>query len=409
MLSAKQASPRLTMVRNNRIKIRYLSAEDAYWLDIAGRLLELFRGAQGLSRGELQEELTSILGDSAAHAVHQGLVKLLEDRCDFEMDAGFSPTEVRAAIFQTAAELRQQDAFDRERVFAQVGEAFQIPPDQVEQSMFADLKTEQRLIRFRDCTPTYLLHRYNEALAQAVILKAVRVEVNLPEESPARYRQLFRAIKFHRLICDIHERETGGYRLELDGPLSLFSATQKYGLQMALFLPHLLQCRTFDLRALVRWGPQRKEKVFLLDSSEGLQSHLPDYGSWTPPDLLMFVEQFAKSGRGWTLDTEPGIVALGKGVWVPDFQLHPPNRPQPVYLEVLGFWRKTAVLKHLERLKEAAPGPYILAVSEQLHTDASLPEDLEQSIYQFKRTPLVEEVIRRAEALLASQPSLFAR
>ena len=35
-----------------------------------------------------------------------------------------------------------------------------------------------------------------------------------------------------------------GYTLQIDGPLSLFSATNKYGLQMALFLPSLLACAT---------------------------------------------------------------------------------------------------------------------------------------------------------------------
>ena len=83
-------------------------------------------------------------------------------------------------------------------------------------------------------------------------------------ETPARFRQLFRAVKFHRLICTIHETPGNRYTLTLDGPLSLFSSTQKYGLQLALFLPALLHCKAFDLRANVRWGAERKEKQFAL-------------------------------------------------------------------------------------------------------------------------------------------------
>ena len=36
---------------------------------------------------------------------------------------------------------------------------------------------------------------------------------------------------------------------------SLFSATTKYGMQVALFLPALLACSDFRLEAELRWGP----------------------------------------------------------------------------------------------------------------------------------------------------------
>ena len=46
-----------------------------------------------------------------------------------------------------------------------------------------------------------------------------------------------------------------GYTFTIDGPLSLFTATNKYGLQIALFLPALLHCHDFRLDAELRWGP----------------------------------------------------------------------------------------------------------------------------------------------------------
>ena len=44
----------------------------------------------------------------------------------------------------------------------------------------------------------------------------------------------------------------------------------------------------------MRWGAQKKEKNFVLTSSDGLASHLPDLASYTPPELQMFVELFRK-------------------------------------------------------------------------------------------------------------------
>src|SRR5207302_2987038 len=111
---------------------------------------------------------------------------------------------------------------------------------------------------------------------------------------PQRYRQLLRQIKFHRLICEMKKTGPDSYALHLDGPLSLFSATQKYGLQLALFLPTVLLCRDFELRAELRWGPERKSKTFLLTSKDGLVSHAPDTGTYVPPEVAMFVELFRK-------------------------------------------------------------------------------------------------------------------
>ena len=105
------------------------------------------------------------------------------------------------------------------------------------------------MLTFDDITPEHLLNRYNVALAQAILLRCTAMEVRVWGETPARFRQLFRAVKFHRLICTIHEPAGNSYTLKLDGPLSLFSSTQKYGLQLALFLPTLLHCKAFDLKA----------------------------------------------------------------------------------------------------------------------------------------------------------------
>ena len=60
---------------------------------------------------------------------------------------------------------------------------------------------------------------------------------------------VLRLVKFYRLLCEVETVAEGVYKLRLDGPLSLFLSTQKYGLQLALFLPAILLCKDFDLQA----------------------------------------------------------------------------------------------------------------------------------------------------------------
>jgi predicted nuclease of restriction endonuclease-like RecB superfamily len=288
--------------------------------------------------------------------------------------------------------------FDRTAVLNEVAAPLGLTPEQVETGLFADLKSEQRLSRFKDTTPERLLQRYNVALAQAVVLRATKVEVTVRGEPPQRYRQLLRAIKFHRLVCEVRRLEDG-IELHLDGPLSLFSATQKYGLQLALFLPALLPCRDFDLRADLLWGPQRRPKHFALTPADGLTSHLPDYGMYVPPELAMFVELFRKKVADWSIAEEADVLPLGDGYWVPDFRLVHEPTGEVVYLEVLGFWRRSGAERHLQRLREHVRQPFLLAVSDQLRVDDAELEGLPAEVYRFRQMPLPDEIARLAESL----------
>jgi predicted nuclease of restriction endonuclease-like RecB superfamily len=237
------------------------------------------------------------------------------------------------------------------------------------------------------------------ALAQAVLLKSTGITIHIRNEPPQRYRQLLRAIKFHRLIAEIEKGDADSFRLHLDGPLSLFSATQKYGLQLALFLPVVLQCRDFELEAKLRWGTERKEKVFRLTPRDGLVSHLPETGMYVPPELAMFAELFRKKIADWELLEETEVLPLGDGFWVPDFRLVHKKTQKTIYLEVLGFWRKSSAEKHLERLRKHAKAPFILAVSDQLHIDDAELADVPAGVHRFRQMPLPDEIARLAEKI----------
>ncbi len=408
MLTGKMVRVRYS---RDRILPCYLRSADPVWLEVAERLREIFRAMQGRTRGELEEELKETFGDDPAQLVHQGLAKLLEDRCEFEVVSGHPPERLREAVFLAAARhrhaaegrapVKDRPAFNRDAVLAEVATALDLTPDVVDHGLFADLKSEQRLVKFKDLTAERLLQRYNVALAQAVLLRSTQVRVQVRSESHQRFRQLFRLIKFHRLVCEIEPTIPGSYSLRLDGPLSLFSATQKYGLQLALFLPAVLRCRDFDLRAELRWGPQRQPRHFLLSHKDGLVSHAPDTGTYVPPELAMFTELFRRRIPDWDISEETDLFPLGDHFWVPDFRLRHRPTGKTVYLEVLGFWRRASAEKHLERLRRHAPEPFLLAVSEQLRIDEADLEGLPVGIHRFRQMPLPDEVARLAAEVLA--------
>lgn len=403
MLTGKQV--RVRYVRD-RVLPCYLDASEAVWHDMAERLVEVFRGLPNRTRGELEVELDEAFGETTTQLIHQGLAKLLEDRCEFEVQSDQPPDQLREAVFRAGTAHRQTlpvgKTFDRAAVLTVVAGELGVTVEQIEHGLFADLRSEQRLVKFKDISAEHLLQRYNVALAQSVLLRSTGVQVVIRHEPPQRYRQLLRLVKFHRLVCDFEPHAGEAYLLRLDGPLSLFSATQKYGLQLALFLPALLQCKDFELKAELRWGTQRKPKTFLLSSKDGLVSHYADTGTYVPPELAMFVELFRKRVTDWDISEESDLLPLGSGFWVPDYRLLHKATRRVVYLDVLGFWRRSSVEKHLQRLRDHATAPFVLAVSEQLKVEEAL-EGLSAGVYRFRQMPLVDEVVKLAEQLLTTR------
>jgi predicted nuclease of restriction endonuclease-like RecB superfamily len=410
MLTGKMVSVRYA---RDRILPRYLDVNDPSWREVAERLLGLFHGQEGQTRGELEEDQVELFGDDPSQIVHQGLAKLLEDRCEFEVVSGHPPEAIRAAVFRAAARQRLAPAgaepsadrrFDRDSVLREAASELEVSPETVEQGLFADLKSEQRLVRFKDISAEHLLQRYNVALAQAVLYRCTRMHVTIRNEPPTRYRQLLRRVKFHRLICEMAQIGEKSWRLHLDGPLSLFSATQKYGLQLALFFPAVLLCRDFEMRAELLWGAQRKPKVFQASPSDGLVSHYPDTGTYVPPELGLFVELFRKRVGDWEILEETEVFPLGSaGFWVPDFRLVHRESGRRVLFEVLGFWRKASAEQHLMRLRQHVKEPFLLAVSDQLHIEEAELEGLPAEIHRFRNMPLPDEVARLAGEVLGNR------
>jgi predicted nuclease of restriction endonuclease-like RecB superfamily len=205
-------------------------------------------------------------------------------------------------------------------------------------------------------------------------------------------------------MCEVHQGGKEGVELILDGPLSLFSATQKYGLQLALFLPVVLLCRDFDVVAELRWGAKRMEKRFVITAADRLVSHVAETGMYLPPEMKMFVDLFRKKITDWQISDEADVFPLGDGFWVPDFRLTHVLTGKPIFLEVLGFWRRASAEKHLERLRKHCAQQFLLAVSDQLKVDDAELEGLPAGIHRFKQMPLPDEIARLADELVQGGP-----
>lgn len=391
----------VSRIKRGRVCPFFQSRDDEELQARAAFIIKSFEDGAGQRRGELRETLDGFLKGSTSIKVDRGLVKLCMDRCDFAMAAPLSPVEIRALVFEKAFAARAAGAFDRAAVLTEAAAELELADAAaVEEGLYADLKDNERLESFDSLSPVELIDRYNLGLAQAVLFRAVSLTITIQEDGP-RTRRLFRALKFFRLLHRVF-REDEGYRIEVDGPMSLFSLSQQYGLRMASFLPTLALGQDWSMEAELRWGPKKTPRRFVLDGRDGLRSHRADTGVFIPDEIKDFAVSWPKDAD-WLIHTDADIIDLGgQGVLIPDFRFTHKRAKREVAMDILGYWNRGSLKRRLALLREHGPDNLILALSRSLCIDKdgkSKEElgDLPGEIYLFRSLPLQREILKRLE------------
>jgi uncharacterized protein len=370
-------------------------------LPVAASVIEAFAASVGKARSELDELLAGVPKPARDRVAVLGLVKLCEDRCETTAPESLEPATVRRELFlRAAAAWRSPAGFERAAVMREASEALGVGPEQVELALFADLADAQVVRSFERLSPEELLDRYDLALAQSVLLRAVRVEVDLDGEDPAAMRAIFRAARFHGLVHTVSELETGGQRLVVDGPFSLFDSVQRYGLKLAIFLPHVLACPRFTLRAEILHGAKRERLELRLEPEDGIApGRLP--ATSTRPELGTMVEAFEALGSEWKVSRSEQVIARpGEPVIIPDLVFDSSRTKTRVHLEAFGFWSRKAVWQRIEQIRAGLPERMLLVASKKLRVSEELLEESEASeLYVYGTAISAREVLARLRAI----------
>jgi predicted nuclease of restriction endonuclease-like RecB superfamily len=371
------------------------------YLDAAQALLEECQAAveQQLTRGELGKRIDErIVGDRVDHKLLKGLAKVASQRAEFDTRAPLPPTELRDRLFEAGPVRRRPDASGAPtapEVMASLADELGCTPLEIERGMFADLKENQVVLSVDVPSPAWLLHRYNLALIQGLLLHARQVTITLGTPEPKRLRQLFRHIKFQQLMYRIQPAGQAVV-ITLDGPASLFGLSTRYGMSLANFFPALpLQPGPWTMTAELNY--RRRNRPMTLTHTDGLVSHLPDTGTWRSREEQWLEEQWAKLDTDWIL--EPGAEVLnlgGEGVVVPDLTFRRGSRV--AHLEVVGVWRKAYLEGRLALLAKHGHPNLILAVNRKLLGDkGAAPEDLGAAVIPFTSAITAKKVLKLVE------------
>ena len=363
----------------------------------------------GKTRGELVAAFGDVVVEESLQRALRGASKLILDQCDFAERDDIDPPALRDALYRRAAIARVDAnvAFDKDVVIAEVAAAAGLDVAAFVAALYADLD-EARLVdatALRTSTGEQLLKVWERAEQQALLLRASKVVIEV-DARPAELRALLRTMKLFQLLFEVEPVDgvEGGARLIVDGPMSLFSSSLRYGMKLAMLLPKVLACRSYKLSAdvvLKKGGTAARFSIV----GKHLGEDAADDGDLSPTVKALLDDlpgKLAGALLGAKVEVSSDVLAVpGVGACVPDLVITAKRGKKKVYVEVLGFWSRDAVFKRIELVKAAgARVPVLFCVSERLRVSEEALHSEHGALLTFKGTLSAKKVAERLSELV---------
>ena len=270
----------------------------------------------------------------------------------------------------------------------------------------------QQLLRVPEWSPELLTDLYDTSRLQAVLLRSLEVRVTYAAISPPHLRDLFRQLKFRRLLHRSERLADGRLKLTIDGPYSLFDAVTKYGLQMALLVPALRAAGDFELSADLHWGHGRAKTSFRYSHRAG-KNEPSDVERAEPPssgseDIERLTTDLGQLLSRFEVEPASALIDLpGVGLCLPDLTFTDRGNPScRVHFELLGYWSRDSVWKRVEMVEAGLPEPVVFGVNQRLRVSEEVLEaDASGALYVFRGQPNAKTLLLRVEQLLTQAQS----
>lgn len=392
--------------RKGALKPTWVKSNDSDVLELAADIIGAYEAMLDARRVEVEEALTALIQPGRAGLLGRGLAKLVDDRATWDTKSAAPPVKVREAVFAAAARCHpvvpnpwSEQQTSRDEVLGEVAAELGLSVTEVEESLYADLRQEQRLLGLREITPERLIERYNLALPQALLLRARELQLEVAGATPGQLRQLFRHLKFFQLMHRARRGHDGSWSLVIDGPASVVLQTQRYGMQLANLLGTLPLLPRWSMVAAVEWGKDRRPGELHLDQRSPLRSPWRSTGTWQSAEEKLLLERLKEPVRGWRLERASEIIPLAHSdVLVPDLVLIHDKTGRRAWVEIVGFWRKAWLEARHRALLDHGPKNLVLCVSRRLATakDAAGLDGMQ--VVEFAEVISVPRLIAAAEA-----------
>jgi predicted nuclease of restriction endonuclease-like RecB superfamily len=404
--------------QKDKLKPSFIDTEDWRQLKLAEQLLAVYANGASLTRSEIDEQASMVVNGNRDLKLAKGLNKLCQDRSEFSKPGDFEYHELRRDLFLASAKLLTTETFEdyHDYQMAVYRKTAQME-DFVQGGFYNDLPRNEELSKFKNLSPLELLQRYNCSLVQSLLLHSSKIVIELEDPDAQKLRRLFKYLKFFRLLADIHCIKYSGrgknknplkLRLTVDGPISLFENTSKYGLQLACFFAALPDMDKWKMSSEVKFN----NRLCQLDVNQksGLVSHYRNFTSYVPEEIKIFHNQFKEKQKVWQIKGQTPFIDMGGGEIVfPDLSFQN-EEGKTVHLELFHRWHMGQLIKRLEQGAMDKVENLIIGVDRSLITKGGLKETLEANEwfssrgFLFRDFPGVSTVLKTLKKVSSKAP-----
>ncbi len=439
-------------IENGHIVPQFVEPTDAALLALAEQLIAVFEDSPGKPRNAVLAESKEVI-DAAPGipVVKRGLEKLLLDRTEFDTAPNEELIAFREKLFKEASRLLSGEAFEDDAVYRrrveEIARVESAPtgPEELRAKLYADLPSCQPVLAFKTLSPVRLLHRYNCAQVQGLLLHCNTLTLRLADSMTAELRQLFKYLRFHQLLSTIQKESgtgtsrtgsgesrtgdgtsrtggfcgdasrTGGlsykkeenlYRITVDGPLNLFYKTKRYGMNLANFFVAVLHQPEWELMAEIQLRHQPSYQL-RLDASCGIEPISQQFLAYIPEDIQLFQTMLHNKTDAWRVTPGSHFLPLvGDFYCFPDYALVHQSGVEAA-IELFHPWHQGHLIARLNTLAEhPVTTNLILGVSTELSKQPMISAALDASAYfsafgfTFRSVPTMGALLPILESLI---------
>jgi uncharacterized protein len=410
--------------------------DSGYEFHLAAKLIEEFEESwkNNERNGVLTDRVTILEDQYGDYKLVRGFYTLLQRRCifaskksraiqtrdsraKFAIDSLISqnlpgsghqsidPFNIRRELFEESSKRGfALTDFEKREIMDAVASKLGIDRATMVDDMWSDLEDNLIIEHFFKITPKDLIGWYNLSLIQTLLFNCTQLEFSVSGGS--NWKRVLRDLKRLGLMYHLEQRQqlsreqketypvdqaqqVANYLsavkddvitlCSVNGPLSIFKLTDRYGTSIAKLLPSIISAGRWFVRAwIVRKNLASGKRIYefeLSDSRSPLLQREPvrervkissvnqefirgntDITSTTYYDSKVeenFAKRFTQSVNGWSLTREPDPIILSNGkALIPDFMFE--RYGKKIYLEIVGFWTKEYLEKKLEKIRDVS-------------------------------------------------------
>ncbi|MBE6391153.1 MAG: DUF790 family protein [Lentisphaerae bacterium] len=377
----------LCKINSGRVKPQWISPEEPLLQQIAADITGVYRNGADfqLTANAIKELADNIISASELPKVSAGLNKLLWDRCDFHLTEDTDYTALRRELFQHSA--------------AALAAGKLPPPPPENTDIYGDLPGFEKLLKIELPKPEELLKLYNLAQAQALLIYAESVTIQITDPDTAALRRVLKAVKFFRLLAQFKSVKRDTVEISVSGPYALFGPSVKYAVSLASLLPVIVNLPKWRLEATLRF--RDRELKLKLDEKSHLESAKRAFAAYLPEEIRLYHKLFAEKSTGWQIiGNTPFLDAGNQEIIIPDLSFQNAVSGEIIHLELFHRWHGAQLDRRIQLLKNRPELPLILGIDRSLANEESLDEKFDSAdpirkrCWLFRDFPGVENTLR---------------